>query len=289
VPIYRDMAFEPRYRLTPRIIRQIKAIERTAGMIEAVRMKPEWIKEVRAQATVREALASVQIEGSTLTLEQAFALADEIPERDLRDSEREFCNYLHAFDAIDGYRAARDIALQKGDLLNLHRILMDGVRGGKRFAGQFRREDVEVGDRVGGSKTVHHKPPNWSEVETEVDQLLDWIEATKIRGDGEDDPWVHAGIQAGIAHHRLAWIHPFVDGNGRTARMFTSMLLYQREYDFKYLFELSDYYNERRDEYYAALRSADRTDDYTEWLTFFLGGFAYQMVRTQELVRNGED
>jgi len=283
------MAFEPRYRLIPRILRQLKAIERTAGMIEAVRMKPEWISEVRAQATVREALASVQIEGSTLTLEQAFALADEIPERDLRDSEREFCNYLHAFDAIEGYRGERDVVLQQGDLLNLHRILMNGVRGGKRFAGQFRREDVEVGDLAGGSKTVHHKPPNWSEVEEEVDQLLDWIEATKTRGNGEDDPWVHAAIQAGIAHHRLVWIHPFVDGNGRTARMFTSMLLYQREYDFKYLFELSDYYNEHRDEYYAALRSADRSGDYTEWLTFFLGGFSYQMVRTQELVRNEVD
>ena len=283
------MAFEPRYRLIPRIIRQIKAIERTAGMIEAVRMKPEWISEVRAQATVREALASVQIEGSTLTLEQAFALADEIPKRDLRGSEREFCNYLHAFDAIEGYRGARDVVLQKGDVLNLHRILMDGVRGGTRFAGQFRCEDVEVGDLAGGSKTVHHKPPNWSEVEKEVDQLLDWIETTKTRGDGEDDPWVHAAIQAGIAHHRLVWIHPFVDGNGRTARMFTSMLLYQREYDFKYLFELSDYYNEHRDEYYRALRTADTTGDYTDWLIYFLGGFAYQMVRTQELVRNGVD
>ena len=214
LPIYGVMAFAPRYRLIPRIIRQIKAIERTTGMIEAVRMKPEWISDVRAQAKVREALASVQIEGSSLTLEQAFALADEVPARDLHDSEREFCNYLHAFGAIEDYRGERDVVLQKGDLLNLHKILMDGVRGGERFAGQFRREGVEVGDRVGDSKTVHHTPPNWSEVENEVDQLLDWIEVTKTRGDGEDDPWVHAAIQAGIAHHRLVWIHPFVDGIG---------------------------------------------------------------------------
>ena len=75
----------------------------------------------------------------------------------------------------------------------------------------------------------------------------------------------------------------------RTARTFTSMLLYQREYDFKYLSEFSDYYNEHRDEYYAALRSADRSGDYTEWITFFLGGFSDQMVRTQALVRNGVD
>jgi Fic family protein len=282
------MAFEPQFRITPRILRQIKAIERTAGMIEAVRLKPEWIGEVRAQAMVREALASVQVEGSTLTLEQAFSLADEIPARSLRDSEREFCNYLHAFEAIEGFRGTRDAVLQKGDLLNLHRILVDGVRGGERFAGQCRRENVEVGDIDGGSKTVHHKPPTWPAVEEEIDQLLEWIELTKTRGDGDDDPWVHAAIQAGIVHHRIVWIHPFVDGNGRTTRMFTSMLLYQREYDFKYLFELSEYYNDHLDEYYAALRSADQTGDYTEWLTFFLGGFSYQMMRTREYVLKKE-
>ena len=66
------------------------------------------------------------------------------------------------------------------------------------------------------------------------------------------------------------------------------MLLYQRGYDFKYLFELSAHYNNDRDAYYQALRSADRTDDYTQWLTYFLGGFSYQMVKIQEIVRGGE-
>jgi Fic family protein len=283
------MDFEPEYRLTPRILRQLKAIERTAGMLEAVRMRAEWISEVRAQAKIREALASVQIEGNSLTLEQAFALADELPQRELRSSEREFCNYLRAFDAIEHYRGAHDAALGKAELLNLHRLLVDGVRGGQRHAGQYRREDVVVGDLVDGQKTVHHRPPSWAQVEAEVEALLRWVEATKIRGDGDEDPWVHPAIQAGLLHHRLVWIHPFVDGNGRTARMFTTLLLYQRKYDFKYLFELSDYYNEHRDEYYEALRSADRTGDYTNWLVFFLGGFSYQMVRTQEMVRKQEE
>jgi Fic family protein len=276
--------FAPHYRITPRILRQIKAIERTAGMLEAVRLRPEWDREVRAQAQVQEALASLQIEGSSLTLEQAFDLADELPARELSDAEREFTNYLLAFEAIEGYRGERDAVLRRGDLLNLHRILVAGVRGGQRFAGELRRESVEVGDLAGGVKTVHHRPPHWSAVESELDALLAWVEASKERGDGDGDPWVHPAILAGIVHHRLVWIHPFLDGNGRTARMFTTLLLYQRQYDFKYLFELSAYYCDHRDEYYQALRSADSSGDYTEWLVFFLGGFSYQMVRTQELV-----
>lgn len=168
--------------------------------------------------------------------------------------------------------------LRRGDLLNVHRRLVNGVRGGDRFAGQMRREDVKVGDRQAGATVVHHAPPSWVEVEGLVDSLFGWIEETKRRGKGADDPWVHPVIQAGIAHHRLVWIHPFVDGNGRTARMMTTVLLYQRGYDFKYLFQLSRYYNDDRDAYYRALRTADTTGDYTEWLTYFLGGFSMQMV-----------
>jgi Fic family protein len=282
------VSFQPFFRLTPRILRQLKAIEQTTGFLKAVRLRPEWIREVRSRTNVREALASLQIEGNSLTLERAFELAREIPRRELRDSEREFCNYLRAFEATDSLQGQRDAVLGQSDLLNLHRLLVGGVRGGRRGAGELRREDVKVGDIEDGKVVIHHHPPSWLQVESEVGTLLDWIEAGKMKGDGLEDPWVHPVIQAGIAQHRLVWIHPFVDGNGRTARMFTTLLLYQRGYDFKYLFELSSYYNRDRDAYYAALRSADASGDYTEWLTFFLGGFAYQMVDIQELARQGE-
>ena len=68
-----------------------------------------------------------------------------------------------------------------------------------------------------------------------------------------------------------------MDGNGRTARMFTTLLLYSRGYDFKYLFDLSSFYNENRDGYYSALRTADLDGDYTRWLEYFMGGLAHQM------------
>jgi Fic family protein len=270
------------------MLRQLKAIEQTTGFLKAVRLRPEWIRDVRSRTNVEEALASLQIEGNSLTLSEAFELAREIPARELRDSEREFCNYLRAFEAVDGLREQRDAVLTKVDLRSLHGLLVDGVRGGRLGAGDFRHEDVKVGDVGGGEIVVHHHPPPFLQVEPELESLLAWIEASKIRGDGSEDPWIHPVILAGIAHHRLVWIHPFIDGNGRAARMFTTMLLYQRGYDFKYLFQLSSYYNDNRDEYYAALRRADASGDYTEWLTYFLGGFSYQMIRIQELAREGQ-
>jgi Fic family protein len=279
------MVFAPQYKLTPRILRQLKAIERTCGFLSAVRLQPEWIQQVRSETEVREALASIQIEGNSLTLEQAFELADELPARELRDSEREFYNYRQAFKAIEPLHRMRDEPLTKGDLLNLHRTLVSGVRGGHRCAGELRREGVRVGDIVDGETIVHHQPPAWTVIEQEVEAHFEWLEASKVKGEGADDPWIHPVIQAGILQHRLVYIHPFLDGNGRTARMMTTLLLYQRGYDFKYLFELSEYYNRDRDEYYECLRTADRTEDYTAWLEYFLGGFSHQMFRIEERVK----
>lgn len=173
------MPFQPTYHLTPKILRQLKAIEQTSGFLAAVSLRPEWIAELKRRTLVQEALASLQIEGSSLTLEEAFELARERPDRELRDSEREFLNYLRAFEAIDGLRDVRDAVLGKGDVCNLHRLLVDGVRGGRRGAGRFRREKVKVGDVAGGEVIVHHQPPSWLEVEARVEELLAWIEASK--------------------------------------------------------------------------------------------------------------
>lgn len=122
--------FSPRYTLTPKILRQLKAIERTTGFLEAVRLRPQWIDEVRARTNEQEALASLQIEGNSLTMKRAFELADQAPEDDeLDDPEREFLNYLRSFEAIGSLRGERGAVLARGDLLNLHRILVQDVRG----------------------------------------------------------------------------------------------------------------------------------------------------------------
>ena len=276
--------FEPEFRVTPRMQRQMMAIAMTRGCLEAVRTQPEWVKDLRAKSRVDSVLSSVQIEGSTLTREEAFELArGGDPLQQLRDSEKEFLNYLHAFDALEELRGDGKYRIQARDLLALHGMLVKGVRGGDRFAGRFRKEEVKIGDKLGDRVVIHHEPPSWTVVEEQVRHLLEWIERVKEKRTDERDPWVHPVVVAGIAQHRLVWIHPFVDGNGRTARLFTTMLLYTRGYDFKYLFDLSSYYNKDRDRYYAALRTVDTTWDYTQWLTYFMGGFSMQMYNIRDM------
>jgi Fic family protein len=272
------------------MVRQIVAIERGTGFLNAVRLQADWIADVRQEARIRDAMDSVEIEGHSVTYERAFELArnpDATTDDKLRQSEREFLNYLRTFDAVEAFQNDRKAVLTKTDLRNLHGSIVSGVRGSRRMAGEFRRDDVKVGDIVEGQEVIHHQPPTSVSINAEVQDLLDWVEQSKGKGQpGEPDaPWIHPAIVAGVTHHRLVWIHPFMDGNGRTARMFTTLILYQRKYDFKYLFNLSEYYNKDRDRYYEALRTADRTDDYTEWLEYFLGGLSHQMVTVEAKAR----
>lgn len=287
------MSFEPTFRLTPRLQRQLVAIDMTRGFLDAVRLRDDWAGRVRHQVRVEDALASLQIEGSTLTLEAAFQIAAERDRpRDLQEAGLELLNYLSAFEAVDGFRGDRDAVLRLGDVRNIHRMLVAGVRGGDRYAGEIRRESVAVGDIVDGAAVIHHQPPPWSEVDDYLDDLIVWIEQVKAkpRNAAADDRWMHPVLVAGLAQQRFVWVHPFVDGNGRSARMLTTLLLFQRGYDFKYLFNLSQYYNHDRDKYYDALRTADTTGDYTDWLEYFCGGLARQMylVRSRATEAAGE-
>lgn len=290
------MSFEPHFTLSPKMQRQLIAVERTQGFLEAIQLRPQWLAELHDQARIKDAFSSIQIEGGSLTLATAFDLARERGNgslRDLKNDEREFVNYLAAFDAIDALRGAKEYQVSPRDIRQLHSLLLQDVRGGDHFKGQIRVEDVVVGDRVDGTTVVHHQPPHWSQVSDEIEALLNWVNRSAVyptyeqllRAEEIPDTWVHPVIVAGIAQHRLVWIHPFRDGNGRTARMFTTQLLYLRGYDFKYLFDLSSYYNDDRDKYYAALRSADQTGNYTHWLEYFMGGFSMQMFQIRKQAR----
>ena len=93
------MSFEPTFRLTPRLQRQLVAIDMTRGFLDAVRLRDDWAGRVRHQVRVEDALASLQIEGSTLTLEAAFQIAAERDRpRDLQEAGLELLNYLGALD-----------------------------------------------------------------------------------------------------------------------------------------------------------------------------------------------
>ena len=94
---------------------------------------------------------------------------------------------------------------------------------------------------------------------------------------------IHPILVAGIGQFQLVHIHPFLDGNGRTARLLSMLCLYRKGYDFKRLFTLSEYYDRDRSGYYRAIQSVREKElDLTEWLEFFTVGLSLQLAEVQK-------
>jgi Fic family protein len=96
------------------------------------------------------------------------------------------------------------------------------------------------------------------------------------------DRGIHPVLVAGIAQFQLVHVHPFVDGNGRTSRLLSTLCLYRAGYDFKRLFTLSDYYDRDRSRFYKAIQGVRNAGmDLTGWIEFFVEGFATQLAEVK--------
>jgi len=110
--------------------------------------------------------------------------------------------------------------------------------------------------------------------------------------------WINKEIQelspiltSAIAQFQFVHIHPFVDGNGRTARLLSTLILYKTGYDFKRLFTISEHYDKNRPAYYKAIQSVRKNKmDMTVWLEYFVEGLRSQMAEIQdkgeEIIKN---
>jgi hypothetical protein len=146
----------------------------------------------------------------------------------------------------------------------IHKRLVEGVRGGEGGPGAYR----SVQNLVVNSQTLEiiYTPPPKEDVPPLMRELVDWLRA--------ESP-IHPVLVAGIAQFQLVHIHPFLDGNGRTSRLLSTLSLYRAAYDFKRLFTLSEFYDRDRTAFYQAIQSVRGRDmDLTGWLQFFVAGLA---------------
>jgi len=266
------MALAPRFTITNRTTAALTLIERARGFLEAAKLSEDWIAEMQGRALVREAHFTTHIEGTRLTLEQAERIlaGEPVPEADL-DDKLELLNYRNAFDLVAGHLGSGAPVTE--DLIkDIHRRLVIGVRGNKALPGEYRNVQCYVVNSHTGQITYTPPPPD--EVSDLMTELVAWLNA-----EGEISPV----LVAGIAQFQLVDIHPFCDGNGRTARLLSTLCLYRKGYDFKKLFTLSEYYDRDRPAYCAAIQSVRQNDhDLTAWLEYFVEGLATQLQEVQE-------
>ena len=265
---------QPKFTITNAITAALTRIERARGFLEAATLSEDWVRRMGDRALVLEAHHTTHIEGTRLTLEQAERIlaGEPVPEAD-PDDARELLNYRQAFGFVSEYLHSGS-PITQGLVREIHKRLVEGVRGGAAKPGQYRKVQNYVVNSATG-ETIYTPPPA-QDVPALMRELVDWLNR---------DHQTHQVLVSGIAQFQLVHIHPFLDGNGRTSRLLSTLCLYRAGYDFKRLFTISEFYDRDRPAFYRAIQSVREEDmDMTGWIEYFVEGLATQM---QEVTQRG--
>jgi len=211
--------------------------------------------------TTQEAVLSSKIEGTQATV-------DEVLEQEaglLKEGEKykdilEISNYRQALFAAREY--LQDYPIRLGFVRELHRILMNSVRGQDKTPGEFRNDQNWIGKFGCSIEHATFVPPNPL-------QLPIYLQAWEHYVDSDDVDFL---IQTAVVHAQFELLHPFKDGNGRIGRILIPLFLYQKRALSQPMFYLSEYLENHRDEYYARLKAISSDDNWNDWLVFFAGG-----------------
>ena len=230
--------------------------------------------------------ATTAIEGNTLTEEQVQAQID--GELRLPPSQaylqREVQNILDACnDVLEHVQSGEVPALSVELIKDFNRKVLNGLEEFLEEGitpGEIPEHNVLVGKYLGAPR---------QDCDYLLQRLVDWI--------NDDIPTDWPGIKGGkvamaliksaLAHLYIAWIHPFGDGNGRTARLIEFLLLMQAGVPSPAAHLLSNHYNETRLRYYQELRDASGSGgDVFPFLQYAFGGFVEGLLKQMEAVQN---
>lgn len=271
--------FQPKYTITHSILNGLLEIAEIRSMVLRTPILPRQEVKLRRQALARMIHSSTSIEGNILNrYEVEKVLADEkvdAPKKDIFEVK----NYRDALYYISKFaEEKKQISIRA--ILEIHNLVAKNTLE-KDKCGKFRKDKVYVVSRRGNKIIkVNYTGPDAKQVPKLMKNLIAWIKKTE-----QDN--ICPIITAAIAHSEIAAIHPFADGNGRTARLLATLILYQRGYDFRKLFALEDYYNQDRQAYYKAIHLGKNYQerikaDSTNWLEYFVNGFASEMRQVKD-------
>ncbi len=287
--------YVPKYTITTQILRDVGVVEAAREVITNAPLVPAWEAKFRDDAKLRAAHYGTALEGNDLTEGEARLIMEKqvtsvsgaedagVVAR-ARDVQ-EVINYRNVLEFISkvGTKGASEENFEytKELLFEIHRLAMERVVA-TVDVGHFRKSQVVLRNSITGE--IGFRPPNAMEVPFLMDDFFRWVNSDFGKRE-------HPVLRAAITHYVLAAVHPFVEGNGRTARAMATLILFVEGYDIKRFFALEDYFDKHASDYYGALmevsnqspRLEDR--DLTPWITVFTRALATELNRIKDKVR----
>lgn len=264
--------FTPSFSITNKILVNIAKIEAAEEVIRHSPLLPLWEKKFKEDAIVRAVYHGTHIEGNALAKDDAKDILEgkEVIGRP-RDIQ-EIINYRKVIEFIDEEAKRKIDKITEQLIKKLHKIIVYKILPDDQ-AGEYRQKQVIIRNSATGEVTF--RPPPAIEVPFLMREFVYWL--------NKENQDIHPVIKAGIAHHELVRIHPFIDGNGRVARVLATLILFLGGYDIRRFFSLEEYYDKDAALYYENLQKAS-AGDLTSWLEYFTYGASVEFEKVKEKV-----
>ena len=229
--------------LTNDIVKRISVIDENRFKMNTINLPYRIADHLRKISKKKSSYASNKIEGNPLSEQQADEVMEQDPHRHFLKPEQEVRNYYMALQVLEE-RAKQEVPFSKELILEVQALVEKGaseekigLRGEMPPGFLFAVYDSESGE-------AEYIPPEYCDIPELLDELVEYVNTT-------DD---HPLIVAAIVHYQLVTIHPFEDGNGRTARLMSGYVLTQRGYGFHGIGSLEEYFAYDANEYYQSLQ-----------------------------------
>lgn len=271
--------FLPNFSITNKMANALLVIEGVKERIKYLPVTTTVLSGLRKSAKLHSTHYSTMIEGNRLTQKDVQNVIDnnyKIPGKE-RD-ENEVKGYYRAITEIENIAKKERLITQK-DIQKIHALL---ITAGSAKAKPSAYRDAQNVIKDSNSNRIVYMPPETKDVPLLMKALIKWLNLTI-----KDIP---CPIRAGIAHYQFATIHPYYDGNGRTARLLTTLILHKEGYDLKGLYSLEEYYANNLSAYYNAISIGPSHNyyigraeaDITPWLEYFIDGMADAFINVEK-------
>ena len=258
-------------QLSPTILNLIAQVDEFKGKWMKLKdLAPDRLDTLRKVATIASVGSSTRIEGSKLSDGEVEAILSRIEKKAFQSrDEEEVAGYAEAMNLV--FDVYEDVHISENYLKQLHSILLQYSSKDQRHKGEYKKlsNNVEAFDETGKSLGIIFETASPFDTPFKMADLVKWY------GEKEPVKTLHPLLRVALFVVHFLAIHPFQDGNGRLSRVLTTLMLLQSGYAYVPYCSLESIVEENKDQYYRALRAAQKTM-YTDnsglekWLLFFM-------------------
>ncbi|MBI4096508.1 MAG: Fic family protein [Candidatus Levybacteria bacterium] len=270
--------FNPRYVITNILLANIKRINTLVSELNNRRFPHIVLAELEKSAEALSAHASTSIEGNPLPLAEVKRILKSRPSH-VRESEKEVLNYNQALSDLNSQLNNNEIRMSVRLISKIQKQVTEGLLPIFE-SGKLRLKPVVVNDPISGK--IVYLPPDAKDVAPLMEDLINFVNTNLNE--------IDSLILAGIFHKQMVIIHPFMDGNGRTTRLATKVLLAAMGLNTFNLFSFENYYNKNVTKYFQTVGEYGNyyeivsKIDFTSFLEYFTEGIIDELLRVQGIL-----